>query len=169
VGGRDVLFRAQAGQQMIAEHVVPALTGRELTTFRDLAPVLDALPVHTAVRYGITQALLAAVAHQRQVTMAEVVRDEYETGVTLAPVPVFTQCGDERYTNVDKMILKEADPPIAAVPATRLTSRRACAPTSRWPVVPTRSWPSRGWAWMRALCSSATKWPGSRRWRGRAP
>jgi methylaspartate ammonia-lyase len=109
VGGRDVLFRAQAGQQMVAEQVAPALIGRELTTFRDMAPVLDTLPVHTAVRYGITQALLAAVAHQRQVTMAEVVRDEYETGVTLAPVPVFTQCGDERYNNVDKMILKEAD------------------------------------------------------------
>jgi methylaspartate ammonia-lyase len=109
VGGRDVLFLAQAGQRMVAEHVAPALTGRELTTFRDMAPSLDALPVHTAVRYGITQALLAAVAHRRQVTMAEVVRDEYETGVTLAPVPVFTQCGDERYHNVDKMILKEAD------------------------------------------------------------
>jgi methylaspartate ammonia-lyase len=109
VGGRDVLFRARLGQQMVAEHVAPALTGRELTTFRDMAPVLDALPVHTAVRYGITQALLAAIAHQHQVTMAELVRDEYQTGVTLAPVPVFTQCGDERYTNVDKMILKEAD------------------------------------------------------------
>jgi methylaspartate ammonia-lyase len=109
VGGRDVLFRAQDGQRMIAEHVAPALTGRELTTFRDMASSLDALPVHTAVRYGITQALLAAVAHRRQVTMAEVVRDEYQTGVTLAPVPVFTQCGDERYHNVDKMILKEAD------------------------------------------------------------
>jgi len=109
VGGRDVLFRAQAGQQMIAEQVRPALAGRELTTFRDMAPVLDALPVHAAVRYGITQAVLAAVAHQRQVTMAEVVRDEYDTGVTLAPVPVFAQCGDERYHNVDKMILKEAD------------------------------------------------------------
>jgi methylaspartate ammonia-lyase len=108
VGGRDVLFRARAGQQMITEHVAPALTGRELTTFRDMAPWLDALPVHTAVRYGITQALLAAVAHLRQVTMAELVRDEYETGVALAPVPVFTQCGDERYHNVDKMILKEA-------------------------------------------------------------
>src|SRR5258708_32824365 len=103
---------------MIAEHVGPALTGRELTTFRDMAPALDALPVHTAVRYGITQALLAAIAHQRQVTMAELVRDEYQTGVTLAPVPVFTQCGDERYTNVDKMILKEAD----ALPHGRITN-----------------------------------------------
>ena len=39
VGGRDVLFRAQDGQRMIAEHAAPALTGRELTTFRDMAPL----------------------------------------------------------------------------------------------------------------------------------
>jgi methylaspartate ammonia-lyase len=109
VGGRDVLFRAQAGQQMVAEHVAPALAGMELTTFRDMAPSLDALPVHTAVRYGISQALLDAVAHERRVTMAELVRDEYETGVTLGPVPMFVQCGEDRYDNVDKMILKEAD------------------------------------------------------------
>jgi methylaspartate ammonia-lyase len=108
VGGRDVLFHAQAGQQMVDEHVAPALAGRELTTFRELAPELDTLPVHTAVRYGITQALLDAVAHERQATMAEVVRDEYETGVTLSPVPMFVQCGEDRYDNVDKMILKEA-------------------------------------------------------------
>jgi methylaspartate ammonia-lyase len=109
VGGRDVLFRAQAGQQMVAEHVAPALAGTELATFRGMAPSLDALPVHTAVRYGISQALLGAVAHQRAVTMAELVRDEYETGVTLGPVPMFVQCGEDRYGNVDKMILKEAD------------------------------------------------------------
>jgi methylaspartate ammonia-lyase len=109
VGGRDAVFGAASGLDMIRERVVPALVGRELTTFRALAEELDALPVHTAVRYGVSQALLAAVAHQRRLTMAEVVRDEYETGVTLRPVPVFAQCGDERYRNVDKMILKEAD------------------------------------------------------------
>jgi methylaspartate ammonia-lyase len=107
VGGRDRLFLAQDGMRMIAEHVGPALVGRELTTFREMAPALDALPVHTAVRYGITQALLDAVAHQERVTMAELVRDEYETGATLGPVPVFAQCGEDRYVNVDKMILKE--------------------------------------------------------------
>jgi methylaspartate ammonia-lyase len=109
VGGRDSLFRAGDGQRMIEREVVPALTGRELTAFRDMAPELDALPVHTAVRYGISQALLDAFAHERQVTMAELVRDEYETGVTLGPVPMFVQCGEDRYDNVDKMILKEAD------------------------------------------------------------
>jgi methylaspartate ammonia-lyase len=38
--------------------------------------------------------------------MAEVVRDEYSTGIELAPVPLFTQTGDDRYSNVDKMVLK---------------------------------------------------------------
>jgi methylaspartate ammonia-lyase len=41
--------------------------------------------------------------------MAEVVRDEYETGIAIRPVPMFVQSGDERYTNVNKMVLKEAD------------------------------------------------------------
>ena len=109
VGGRDVLFDAVDGQRMVEQQVVPALAGRELTRFREMAPELDALPVHTAVRYGITQALLDAVAHKNAVTMAEVVRDEYDTGVTLGRVPMFVQCGEDRYDNVDKMILKEAD------------------------------------------------------------
>jgi methylaspartate ammonia-lyase len=43
------------------------------------------------------------------VTMAEVIRDEYETGIEIAPVPMFVQSGDDRYDNVDKMVLKEAD------------------------------------------------------------
>jgi methylaspartate ammonia-lyase len=108
VGGRDSLFRAEDGVRVISEIVAPAVVGRELTAFREMAPSLDALPVHTAVRYGITQSLLDAVAHHRGLTMAEVVRDEYQTGVTLGPLPTFVQCGDERYVNVDKMILKEA-------------------------------------------------------------
>jgi methylaspartate ammonia-lyase len=108
VGGREPVFRAADGEAAIAGQAAPLLTGAGLTTFREMAPSLDALPVHTAVRYGITQALLDAVAHQEQVTMAELVRDEYQTGVTLGPVPMFAQCGEDRYGNVDKMILKEA-------------------------------------------------------------
>jgi methylaspartate ammonia-lyase len=41
--------------------------------------------------------------------MAEVIRDEYDTGVTIAPVAMFAQSGDDRYANVEKMILKEVD------------------------------------------------------------
>ena len=40
--------------------------------------------------------------------MAEVIREEYKTGLEIKPVPMFVQSGDDRYNNVDKMILKEA-------------------------------------------------------------
>jgi methylaspartate ammonia-lyase len=56
----------------------------------------------------VSQALLDAAARSRRVTMAEVVRDDYATGVEIAPVPMFVQSGDDRFDNVDKMIIKEA-------------------------------------------------------------
>ena len=40
--------------------------------------------------------------------MCEVVADEYGTTVSEEPIPVFTQSGDNRYDNADKMILKGA-------------------------------------------------------------
>jgi methylaspartate ammonia-lyase len=114
VGGRDPVFTAEDALIVLREHVAPLLADRTLTTFRELAGEVDGLLVngrhlHTAVRYGVTQALLHAVAISAGVTMAEVVRTEYETGADLVPVPIYTQSGDERYTNVDKMITKEVD------------------------------------------------------------
>jgi methylaspartate ammonia-lyase len=114
VGGRDVVFDSAVAVETIRSHVAPILRGRELSDFRSVAAVVDALvidgrPLHTAVRYGVTQALLDAVAKARRVTMAEVIQDEYETGIEIAPVPMFVQSGDDRYNNVDKMVLKAAD------------------------------------------------------------
>lgn len=113
-GGRDPVFSAAAAARDITEHLVPLLLGAELTSFRELAELVDRHrtptgSLHTAIRYGVTQALLDAVAQSRRLTMAEVVRDEYATGVELAPVPMFAQTGDEQYTNADKMILKQVD------------------------------------------------------------
>jgi methylaspartate ammonia-lyase len=113
-GGRDGLFDAAQAIGFIKRHVAPLLRGAALTDFRAVAATVDGLLVngerlHTAIRYGVTQALLDAVARMRKVTMAEVVRDEYQTGVKIAPVPMFVQSGDDRYGNVDKMVLKEAD------------------------------------------------------------
>ncbi|MFA7106969.1 MAG: methylaspartate ammonia-lyase, partial [Candidatus Izemoplasmatales bacterium] len=66
--------------------------------------------LHTAIRYGLTQAFLSAVAKISKLTMAEVVRKEYNISEkSYKKVPVFTQSGDDRYDNVDKMIIKEAD------------------------------------------------------------
>ena len=114
VGGRDAVFDSAAAVEAIRSHVAPVLRGRELGEFRSLAAVIDALmidgrPLHTGIRYGVTQALLDAVAKTRRITMAEVIQDEYATGIEIAPVPMFVQSGDDRYINVDKMVLKEAD------------------------------------------------------------
>ncbi|MCU1492495.1 MAG: methylaspartate ammonia-lyase [Acidimicrobiaceae bacterium] len=113
-GGRDPVFAAAGAIETIERHVVPLLEGRTAASFRELAGEIDALevdgaPLHTAIRYGVTQAILDAVARTRGVTMAEVVRDEYETGIDLKPVPIFVQSGDDRYNNVDKMILKRVE------------------------------------------------------------
>jgi len=114
VGGRDPVFSAADAAAAVEEVVAPVLVGREPTSFRDLSEELDACEMdgrrlHSAVRFGVTQAALDAVARARGVTMAEVVRDDYDTGVDLRPVGIFAQCGDERYDNVDKMVLKGAD------------------------------------------------------------
>jgi methylaspartate ammonia-lyase len=108
-GGRDPVFSAESARRDIADHLTPLLIGAELTSFRDLAGRVDDHPLHSAIRYGVTQAVLDAVARSRRLTMAEVVRDEYATGADLRPVPVFAQCGEDRYTGVDKMILKRVD------------------------------------------------------------
>jgi methylaspartate ammonia-lyase len=108
-GGRDPVFSSAAAATAVAEHVAPLLVGAEADSFRAMTARIDTIqadgrPLHTAVRYGVSQAILDAVARSRYMTMAEVVRDEYDTGIDIAPV----QSGDERHDSVDKMILKEA-------------------------------------------------------------
>lgn len=161
--GRDPVFRAEEGLATIRRTVAPALQGREVTTFRELAAEVDALietvevvrplpqpepvpgsaglsrreflatparlwrtaqgggqekrplptervtvkrPLHTAVRYGVSQALLRAVALTRGLTMAEVITEEWELPLPDAPVPIHAQSGGERRKNADKMIAR---------------------------------------------------------------
>lgn len=114
-GGRDPLFLAEEFIPVIQEHLVPLLVGQDLISFRQLAGLVDCFTnyngklLHTAIRYGVTQALLDAVAKANNLTMAEVIAKEYGTTPALTRIPVFTQSGDDRYTNADRMIIKEAD------------------------------------------------------------
>ncbi len=113
-GGRDPLFLASDFIPIIEKYIAPKLIGLELISFKELAESFDSMKIqgerlHTAIRYGITQALLDAVAKARKVTMAEVVKEEYQTGVAIGRIPIFTQSGDDRYVNADKMIIKGAD------------------------------------------------------------
>jgi methylaspartate ammonia-lyase len=114
-GGRDPLFIAEEGIQVIEEKIRPLLVGKDISRFRELAIEIDNLKIegkliHTALRYGLTQALLASTAKANKVTMAEVIREEYHISSTeYKRIPMFAQTGDDRYTNVDKMIIKEVE------------------------------------------------------------
>ena len=114
VGGRDPLFLAKNFIPVIEKDIKPLFAGKEITTFREMAKKfeehkVDGKRMHTALRYGVTQAILDAVAKSRHITMAEVVVDEYKTGRKIQRIPIFTQSGDDRYDNADKMIIKQAE------------------------------------------------------------
>ena len=113
-GGRDPLFLAKDFIPVIENEIAPKLIGRELNSFKALAEEFDNMKVngnrlHTAIRYGISQAILDAVAKSQKITMAEVIRNEYNPEAEIKRVPIFTQSGDDRYDNSDKMIIKGAD------------------------------------------------------------
>ena len=112
-GGRDPLFLAKDFIPLIDEHIKPALVGKEADDFRGLAAMMEAITIdgkrlHTAIRYGVSQALLDAVAKATGRLMCEVVADEYGCTVAEEPIAIFTQSGDDRYLNADKMIIKGA-------------------------------------------------------------
>lgn len=113
-GGRDPLFLAADFIPVIEKEIAPKLIGKDVSEFKGLAEEFDAMTIdgkrlHTAIRYGITQSLLDAVAKANRITMAEVIQKEYNTGIEVTRRPIFTQSGDNRYENADKMIIKSAD------------------------------------------------------------
>ena len=115
-GGRDPLFLAKDFIPVIEKEIAPLYEGKEITSFRKMADLVDKAVspstgkiYHTAIRYGVTQACLDAVAKSQAKLMAQVVADEYGTEVSKKMIPIFSQSGDDRYLNADKMIMKCAD------------------------------------------------------------
>ena len=113
-GGRDPLFLAEDFIPVIEKYIKPRLVGKEAKDFRGLCKMMEAIEVegkrlHTAIRYGVSQAILDAVSKASGRMMCEVVADEYGCTVSETPIPIFTQSGDDRYDNADKMIIKGAD------------------------------------------------------------
>lgn len=112
-GGRDPLFLAEDFIPVIDQYIKPQLVGKEANDFRGLCAMMEAITVegkrlHTAIRYGVSQALLDAVAKATGRMMCEVVADEYGCTVSDKAIDIFTQSGDDRYMNADKMIIKGA-------------------------------------------------------------
>jgi methylaspartate ammonia-lyase len=113
-GGRDPLFLADDYLRFLDEHLRPALEGRKIESFRSMAAELCGSEIvghrmHTALRYGVSQALLDARAKSLHKLRCEVVCEEYSLPIDASPVLIFGQSGDNRYENADKMILKQVD------------------------------------------------------------
>jgi len=109
--GRDPVLSPEIYIPIIERDVRPLFEGREITTFREVAEWFDTYIIngkqfHTAIRYGVSQALLAAIAIKDKVTMAEVVAKEYGLVVSDKMIPILAQSSDNRYDNADKMIIK---------------------------------------------------------------
>jgi len=110
IAGRDPLF--QAGQHV--GFLREMLRGRPIDSFRKLAEEVDGFlhdgrRLHTALRYGITQALLHAAASGNRCTMAEIVSREYGCTIASAPIPILASCHKEDVQMIDRMILKRVE------------------------------------------------------------
>ena len=68
--------------------------------------------LHSAIRYGLSQALLQAVALARGATMAEVIAGEWGLSRPESAVPIQARSGHERYYDAEKMIARR----VAALP-----------------------------------------------------
>jgi methylaspartate ammonia-lyase len=114
--GRDPLFIANDFIPILEREITPLFKGKEITTFKEMSKIADShvdsktnKVLHTAIRYGVTQAILDAVAKNSKKIMAEVVAHEYDLKMSTKRIPIFSQSGDERYSNADKMILRQSD------------------------------------------------------------
>ena len=115
--GRDPLFTAEKFIPILENSLKPLLLGLDVTTFRSNTIRFDQLeisgaPLHTAVRYGVSQALLDASALASSRQKYEVICEEWGLPVNARALELFGQSGDDRYNAVDKMIMRG----VAALP-----------------------------------------------------
>lgn len=112
VGGREPRFHAKSLAEQIEKELAPQLLGLDVSSFREAASLAEEYIANTfeatrAAAYGVSQALLNAASHAAgHHLMAKVIKDEWSISKPLKEIPIYGQSGEERYTNVDKMILK---------------------------------------------------------------
>jgi len=112
--GRDRVFKAHEHMNVLETFIKPRLMGRDVGQFRANAEEFDRLqhdgkPLHMALRYGITQALLNATALSKHVTMAEVIAREYESTISKTPIPILASGHRDDPLQLDRTILKRPE------------------------------------------------------------
>lgn len=105
-GDRDPLFRARDHLETITGAVTEQLVGREPGALTETVATIEEMELHSAVEYGLTQALVAAAAAARETTRTRVLADALGTEPATEPVPVFGQSGEARREGAEKMLLK---------------------------------------------------------------
>jgi methylaspartate ammonia-lyase len=111
--GRAERFRWD-NQVELLQAFCERLETKPLSTFLPTCEELESEPSPDglnlpAAMYGISQALLQAVAIANGRTSAEVLAGELGVEVASELIPINIQTGEDRCTNVDKAILKRAD------------------------------------------------------------
>jgi methylaspartate ammonia-lyase len=114
VAGRDPAFRAEDHIAALRSDIAPLLTGCDVSTFRANAGEYDQLRqggklLHTAMRYGITQALLHATSLAQRKTMAEIIAAEYGSTISSKPIPILASGHKDDPLQLDRTILKRVE------------------------------------------------------------
>ena len=110
--GRDRLFIPADHSEFLTAGLPGLLNGREIDQFRPLAEEIEQTEwhgrrLHTALRYGISQALLHAAALARRVPMARIICDEYDCTAATAPLPMLVSSPTNDWLQLDQRILKQ--------------------------------------------------------------
>lgn len=109
--GRDPPFRTEEMVGTVTGPVRDALVGRSADDYFGMVEALQEdvpeMGTHSALRYGVSGALLDAAASARRQPKAALLADEYDRAVAGSPPPVYGQSGELHHRNADKMILKE--------------------------------------------------------------
>ena len=112
--GRDRVFNAGEHLALLEGDIRRRLTGLDIGEFRKNAETFDRLqvdgrPMHMALRYGITQALLHATALARHETMAEVIAHEYGSTISETPIGILASGHRDDPLQLDRTILKRPE------------------------------------------------------------
>ena len=107
-------------EMVIEEQPLPEIKSGDKMTRRELftnaGRMLSASPhtkqvtverqLHSAIRYGVSQALFQAAAISQGKTIPEIICEEWNLTLPEKPVPIHAQCGNNRYQGVEKMIIR---------------------------------------------------------------
>lgn len=103
--GRESVFRSALGIEQINAYIAPLLKNKKVSTFREVMNEVNLFPVHRAVKYGVSQALLHAIASIHKEPMWKTIQREWGIAETVKEVPMQGSSGNNRKVNADKMIM----------------------------------------------------------------